>query len=127
MYPFIVYGTLRHGAARARVWRGHATYERGTLAGFDLRDTGRRYPIIVPARLGTVVVDVLNPNSSESYEYLLARFDKIEEVAGGLYVRALQVATVGDTKVEGWLYQPGPRLADDIDAMPVIAGGDWFR
>ena len=126
MYPFIVYGTLRVGGSRARVWRAHATAERGTLAGFRLRDSGRRYPVVVPATEGSVVVDVLTATTVESYKVLLRRFDEIENVGGGLYVRTFEQALVGHESVEGWLYRPGPALSNKIATMPVIASGDWL-
>lgn len=126
MYPFIVYGTLRQGGSRARVWRAEATAMRGLLAGFELRDTGRRYPVVVPTDAATVVVDVLTPNTVDSYTRLLARFDQIEDIAGGLYIRTLRRALVDGDEIEGWLYESGPALDEFIERMPVIAGGDWL-
>lgn len=123
MTSFIVYGTLRVGGGAEQQWAGRASARRGTLAGYQLLDTGRGYPIVRPAVDGCCAVDVLSVLEGVDVALLVDELDAYEEVPHE-YVRVrAAVTTGGGETVEGWLYVGVPGAFERLVPIP---SGDWL-
>lgn len=124
MVSFIVYGTLRPGGGAEHLWADRAVARRATLAGYELLDTGRGYPIVLPCATAGCVVDVLTVHDEAAAAQLLAELDRYEEVPDE-YVRVNATAVADDGEcVAGWLYVG---VADVFEQLEPIPSGDWLH
>jgi len=116
-FHLFTYGTLRRGGAAAELLEGCEFVGTATING-TLFDIDGEYPALVLAGPGRVEGEVWRCPTAA-----LARFDRYEGVADGLFrrvgVRAGEWAC--------WTYVAGPTLAPRLTPDRRLEGGRWEK